>query len=53
MLLVRQGGRATIRATVKTPLQSQLQDLRNSLLALHKVLVDTERVSYLCYFFTR
>ena len=31
---------------MKTTIQQQLQDLRNSLLALHKALVDTERVSY-------
>lgn len=31
---------------METPIQHRLQQLRNALLKLHKVLVDTERVSY-------
>src|SRR6185503_3516081 len=33
-------------ANVATPIQQRLQQLRHVLLALHKALVDSERVSY-------
>ena len=36
----------TFVANVTTSIQQRLQQLRNSLLALHKTLVDSERVSY-------